>query len=522
MIFESKGTLRKAIEGFQPGLAIAYVAVFVISLVAAAIVVRTNGKVEVAFAFVLALLVVFATIYKVEWGFYLFFGMVLLFDQFLNVMPFGVPFTARVGYFDNLKQNPLIPYFSAGVMNPLEIQIAMILLAWFISVSSRHSRKVYGVPYWGFALLLVITILASEAHGLHEGGKFLTSLWEIRALIYFLILIFLVPQVIQTREQIETLVWIFIVMVAIKALQGDIRLARLGFKFDGYTVLTNHEDPMFMADLFILLMGFSMFGARVKQRKAIFWLLPVLIMGFYAGQRRATYAGYFIVIGIFVLMLTGKERMKFFRAALPVVMILAVYTAVFWNYHGRISEPIQLVKSGFSKSEKGAGERFDSNLYREFERYDLAVTVRHHPVVGTGFGKRYMTPGFLVNLAISLQDWIPHDQIYWLMVNMGAIGFFIFFLYTNSLLFEAAHLGRIVKDPFLRAMVFMIGTMVVNQVVVSYFDMQLTFYRDMVVLGTFCGLLPVIKSLNEEERKTSLQKESRKADPVNREEEVTA
>lgn len=511
MTIRNPSKLRTALANFQPSLALGYSLALVVSLIAAAIVVVTNGNVEAALAFVIALTIVFVTFYKVEWGFYMFFGMVLLFDQYLNPMPFGVPITARIGYFDNLKQNPFIPSFSAGVMNPLEIQIAMILLAWFIAISSRRRRNIQGVPSWGFATLLFVTIMASEFHGLHEGGILLKSLWEIRALCYFLILFFLVPQVIQTKKQIGVLIWIFIVMITVKALQGDIRLARMGFRFGTYTVLTNHEDPMFMADLFILLMGFALFGAEAKQRKALFWLLPILLMGFYAGQRRACYAGFFIALGIFVIILSPKEKLKFFRKALPVVLIVAAYTGIFWNYHGRLSEPIQLVKSGFSKSEKGAGERFDSNLYREFERYDLAQTVKAHTIIGTGFGKEFDTPVPLISLGIPLQEYIPHDQIFWLMVDMGVIGFFIFFLFFDSLIFEAGRVANMVKDPFLRAIAFMIATMIANQIVVSYYDMQLTFYRDMVVLGTFCGLLPTIVSLNNKLRE---QQEGGKVKPA--------
>lgn len=493
-------TFRDTLAGVNFSLILAYLLALTVSLFAAIIVVKTNGNVAAAMAFVVVIVIVFSTFYKVEWGFYIFFAMVLLFDQFLNPMPFGVPITARAGYFDNLKGNPFLPAFSAGVMNPLEVQIAMILLAWFLTISARRDRKIQGAPFWGFAVLLSVTLLASELYGLHEGGVFLTSLWELRALCYFLVLYFLVPQVIQTKKQIGVVVWIAIFMIAIKALQGDIRLIRMGLKFDGYTVLTNHEDPMFMADLFILLMGFSFFGAKEKQRKVIFWLMPVLLLGFYAGQRRAAYAGYFVALGIFVIMLSPKDKMRFFRAVLPILFVAAAYTGVFWNYHGRIAEPIQLVKSGFSKSAKGAGERFDSNLYREFERYDLAATVKAHPVIGIGFGNPFMTPVFLISLHIPFQLWIPHDQIFWLMVNMGAIGFFIFFLFFDSLVFEASRLGRVTKDPFLKAVVFMIGAMIVNQMVISYFDMQLTFYRDMVFLGTFCGLLPTIKMLNNSTR----------------------
>ncbi len=484
---------------FQPGIAITYALIVLVAIVAGAILVLTNGNLAAALAFIAALTVVFATLYRVEWGFYLFFGMVLTFDQFLNPMPFGTPITAKFGYFMNLKQNPFLPPFAAGDMNPIEIQLALILLAWFIAISVRRYRKIQGIPFWGFALLLFLEIFAVEFHGLHGGGSFLKSLWEIRALIYFLLLYFLVPQIIQTREQVNVVLWIFVIIISIKALQGALRFAEMGFRFDGYTVLTNHEDPMFIADLFILGIGLSQFGAKVKLRRAILWLLPILLLGFYSGQRRAAYAGFFVGLGIFIVMLTGRERLKFLRSILPILLVVTAYTIIFWNYHGRLAAPIQLVKSGFFKSAQEAGARYDSNLYRAFERYDLAATVKSAPIIGIGWGKEYLTPIPLVNIGFSLQHWIPHDEILWLMVEMGAVGFFIFFLFMDSILFEAGRLGRKLKDPFLRSLAFMIAAMVVNQMVISYFDLQLTFYRDMIFMGTFCGLLPTIRALDKKQ-----------------------
>ena len=296
----------------------------------------------------------------------------------------------------------------------------------------------------------------------------------------------------------------FIIVVSFKAFQGAGRFAYLGFRFRGYDVLTNHEDPLFMGDLIIMLMGMIMFGAREKQRKVILWLLPLLLLGFYSGQRRAAYGGFAVAIVLFVVMLDTKKRIKLFKVALPLLILAGAYTAVFWNDTGRAGAVIQLIKSGFSDTRRGAGQRYYSNLGRQIERYDLATTVRAYPVDGVGFGKKYLQP-INLNLGISpwsLRSYIPHNEILWLLVKMGAIGFFIFWLFIDALVFEAARLGRILKDPYLRSIAFMIATALGSQMVASYFDLQLTYYRNMILLGTLCGLLPTLKALDKEQSST--------------------
>ena len=505
---EKISSVTETVQGWL-GSIIPFIVIVSILAGVGLVLVITDWNVLAALAFALAVTVLLATFYKSEWGFFIFFGMVLLFDQYLNELPLGVPVTAQVGYFLNLKQNPLLPSFAAGVVNPIELQLGLIILAWFISVISRKSHKLVGIPYWGFALLLLVTIGGSLLHGLSTGGEFLPALWEIRALTYFLIVYFLVPQMIQTRTQLNIVLWIIVIIIAVKALQGTIRLVAINFSFGGYETLTNHEDPLFISDLFILLVAFLTLRVKIPLRSALLWLLPILFLGFYAGQRRAVYLAFFISLVLFLILLKGPERYTFFRTALPFLFVVMCYTAVFWNSSSRFAEPVQLIKSGFSDSEKGAGERYYSNLYREFERYDIAATVKSFPLAGIGFGKRYLQPVdlSLIGADWSLRDWIPHSEILWLMANMGAAGFFFFVLFMNSMAFEAGRLTKALHDPFLRSIAFMIAAAVLSQIVVSYLDLQLTYYRNMVFLGTVCGLLPAISALD---KKTKPEGESTK------------
>ncbi len=484
----------KFVPGLPFDLTVLYLVIVCISLLFAFVLLKTYGNIEASVALLVVFMVLFLSFYRVDLAFDLFVAMVLFFDQFI-VVP-GDPITEKVGYFDNLKQNPLLPPTSIGVMNPLEIQLFLMMFGLFLAMCARKNAKFQRVPVWGLALLFTTAMILSLAHGLATGGIFLRSLWEIRALFYFLLLYFLVPQIIQTKEQIYTLLWIFVVMIAVKDFQGALRFAVLGFHFRGNLCLTNHEDPVFTVDLFILLFGLLLFGVKMKQRTAILALMPIFLLGFYAGKRRAAYAGFIVCVIVFMLMLNKKERAVFYKYFIPALVLVAIYSAIFWNSHGRLGAPVRMIKSGLIESKKADGSHYSSNLYRIVERYDLAATVKHSPIIGIGFGKKYLQPLPLVKIDFPLQDWIPHDEILWLLVKMGAVGFFTFWLFIDGLLFETVSITKIVKDPFLKAMCLMIAAAIVNQMVVSYFDLQLTYYRDMVFLSTLCGLLPTIKALH--------------------------
>ncbi len=471
--------------------------VIALSLLVAGTFVATAGNVMATSAVVVALAIVFLSFYRVDLSFYLFIGMVLLFDQFI-VVPFGDPITDAVHYFDNLKQMPFLPAFSEGVMNPLEIQLALMLFGMFLALAAKRTLPVQSVPMWGLALVFLLSLLSSLAYGLATNGDLLPALWEIRALFYFLLLYFLVPQIIQTRQQINVLLWIFVIVIAVKDLQGTVRFAALGFRFQENPCLTNHEDPVFTVDLVMFLIALAILGMRVRIRTILTSLLPVFLLGFYAGNRRAAYAGFMVCLFVLLVVLQKSERRRLLRFLIPAFVFVICYSAVFWNNAGRLGSPVQMIKSGIFEDKADDGSHYSSNLYRKLERFDLASTVRKSPLVGTGFGKKYEQPIPLVPIPFPLRDWIPHDEILWLVVKTGAIGFFVFCLFINGLLFETSSISASIKDPFLKALCILIAVAIVNQVVVSYFDLQLTYYRNMVFLGTLCGLIPTVRALGRD------------------------
>jgi hypothetical protein len=459
-----------------------------------------TGNVVAAAASVGVISIFLIIFYRVDWGFYVLFFMTLFFDQFH--IPHFDTFTFRADYFKNLKENPNIPAFSAGVINPVELQLVLILLAWFVAVSVRKQTKIQHISEWGLGVIFLSSLILSQFHGIKTGGDFLVSLWELRALFYFGFLFFFVPQIIQTKKQLEILMWIFIAGISFKALQGTARFVKLGFSFGGFDILTNHEDPVFITILLIFLVSLLVLKVSHRQRQVLIAILFLLALGFMAGQRRAAYAGFFVSLAAFLSVLHGGEKLKIFKALMPVLFVILIYAASFWNSESKIASPLRLVKSGIDPDE--AGERYLSNLYREFERYNLAYTVKTtNPVIGIGFGNKYKMLIPLADIHFPLRDYIPHNEILWLFVKSGAAGFFIFWFFFNALIFRCASLYTRLTDPYLKSMCIIIVIAIFNQMVVSYYDLQLTYYRNMIVLGTLSGLIPTLINLSRETMKAN-------------------
>lgn len=467
---------------------------------AAAILVFTSGNILSAVVFTAAILIVTLTMYRVNWGFNIFVGLVLTLDHYR--IPNFEPVTFKTGYFLNLKEIPYLPTLAAGVMNPLELHLLLLIAVWCVVLVVRRDHNLNRVHVWGAALVFFVGLVCSFVYGMRTGGDFLPAVWEVRALFYFGAMYFLVPQIIQTKEHVQSLLWVIIAAISFKALQGVARFVNLGLSFHGIPTLTNHEDPLFMLTLVIFLLALVMFNAQTRQRSALVMLLLLLVLGFFTGQRRAAYAAIVPSLATFVILLPTKQRWMLAKNSVPVLGAFALYAAVFWNSESRLASPVRLVKSGLGSDRETAGERYYSNLYRDKEKYNLAITVQESPVIGIGFGKKYEEPLKLVYVPFPLWAYIPHNEILWVIVKTGAVGFFLFWFFLNSFACRGVFVLSRMKDPYLQSVCALAISAVAGQVVVSYFDLQLTYYRNMVYLGTLMGLMSTAESIDQQSLQT--------------------
>ena len=260
-----------------------------------------NGDIPVVLTVLYLAGICVLSLIRVDYSLYLLMAGVMLFEQY--AIPGFEPVTHEIRYFNNFKEIPYLPPVSAAMMNVVEIHLAFIFLSTLVLLAARKDLSLVPIPVWLPFLLFAGALGFSVVYGLQRGGDLLVAIWEVRALFYLCLMYLIVPQVIRTKRQIRILFWIFIVGIAVKALQGLGRFIALGFTTGGYDVLTNHEDPVFMVTLFILLTAFVVY--RTGHRQA-FWLVILLLpmlAGFYVAQRRAAYASMMVSMAVFPILI---------------------------------------------------------------------------------------------------------------------------------------------------------------------------------------------------------------------------
>lgn len=490
-LLHTLGLSRETLIGF----ALAIIGSFLIT----GVLLISKGSIAAAIAVILGIIWVVIAFYRIDFSFILLIGLVLFFDQFY--IPGFRPPTFKVSFFDNLKQNPYLPHFNIAVFNMIELYLLLILFTIFIILVVKKRFEVRKINVWFPFVLFFGWFIFSFIRGLQQGGEFLKALWEVRALFYLGIFYILTSQIIQTKRQIRILIWVAIATITFKALQGIARYVAMGFSMQGYETLTNHEDPLFMSWLLFLMISFVIYKVKDRQKTAILLLTLPLLLGIYVGQRRAVVAAMLVSLFAFFMLLKAHKQWLFTKYAIPFLLIFSIYCIAYWNHPNvKGSGPVNLIKSGFvTPNKKTDPGDYYSNLYRKYEDYDLASTVRKHPLLGIGFGRKYYQPYPLVKITFPLRDYIPHNEIIWVLVKTGAIGFWFFWFFFFSVGLNATNLSVNIKDPYLKAVSALIVVAIISQMVVSFFDLQLTYYRNMIFLGTLMGLIPTLRRLDEME-----------------------
>jgi O-antigen ligase len=95
-----------------------------------------------------------------------------------------------------------------------------------------------------------------------------------------------------------------------------------------------------------------------------------------------------------------------------------VYAAVGWNSEATIFRPVSIVRSVIEQDDT-------SSQTRDIENYNLIYTLKHHPVLGSGFGHEYMekVQGNRVDQFFAQYRFIAHNSILWLLSLAGGVGF---------------------------------------------------------------------------------------------------
>jgi hypothetical protein len=465
---------------------------FVVGGVAtAAAAVAANGNIVVAVAPVLAAVcvsVIFATPIR-----YLLFGLTFL-CLALDVPGEG-PWDSPVAPLGGLlatnldKSSPL----------PIPVPGAIILIAFFFLLHVHRSlsgstidatgRTETASPLIGSVAVSLFGVLAICAWGFIRGGDPRMARVQVMNYVVLLGLAYLSAISFRNLRDYRHLGRLIVAAACIKAVNAwYVSNTRLSV-FPEYA--TSHGDSVLFACATVILL---IWCAEKPARQGVIWsliLLPLLVVGMVANDRRLVWVE---IIGVLAMywMISRRTQVKRFLAPLLLAAtpLFAAYVIVGWDSQAGIFAPIQTYRSVTGSDGDG------STLYRDTENYNLLMTLRGNPFLGTGFGHAFTEVIKLPDISFFREyGFFPHNSILGLWAFTGAFGFTALFVVFVAAVYFAALAYSSARTPEERIAAFMVPAFIMIHAAQCWGDIGFSERKSSYLVGpalAMAGQLAVI------------------------------
>jgi hypothetical protein len=233
---------------------------------------------------------------------------------------------------------------------------------------------------------------------------------------------------------------------------------------------------------------------------------------------------------VFTWIQQPEHRRAIGWIAVTLVVVFPPYYMAFRNSTSVWATPARAFASNFQPSDRDKL----SNQYRVVEDDDIMATVKASPIIGFGFGKPMLNPfglviGFdsngrpvtdplnalkILNTA-TIYEWayiMPHNSILWVWMRLGTLGYLVLWFMIGLALIQITQLLTRARDRSLQGLALFVLLMIVQQVIISYVDLQWSNYRTMIATGILFALVSRV-ALLEASAKSSGESSEPDAEP---------
>lgn len=212
---------------------------------------------------------------------------------------------------------------------------------------------------------------------------------------------------------------------------------------------TNHGDSLLFACAIAVLIGPLLYRPRARQLRWVLLMVPLIIAGLFANDRRIAWVQ--IALGIVVLVGMNLRRVvtpRLVSVAVWMSPVLLAYLLAGWSLPSRVFGPVHFLRN-LVVDTRSDGSLDRSTLYRDAENYNLVYTFRSNPLIGTGFGHPFAQTAALDDISVNFKEfaYLPHNSMLGLWAFTGAVGFTGILAPLVIALFLAARAHAFAKEP---------------------------------------------------------------------------
>ena len=422
-----------------------------------------------------------AILYQPRYGVYLVTGLSLVGDSLLDPW---YPFVKNLSSAESLLYLGRATSFS-----PAELFIGLTFLAWLGRAAMQRKLKAHTGPLFWPALIFSAFMTFGLIYGILKRGNINIALWEVRAIYYLPMMLILTTNLIETRSQINRLIWIIVVALFIDALSGAwFVIFVLNFNLQSIEAIAEHSYSVHLNSLFILMIGVWIFRGSLSKRILLPLMMPPVLLSYFSNQRRASYITLVIALLLIAIVLYRESR-KAFWLIVPITCVIgAIYVGAFWNStSGSIGGPARAIRSVIAPQPGGRDDA--SNIYRVIENVNTKFTIQQHPFTGVGFGNKFYIIVPMPDISFFVWwEYITHNSILWIWMQTGVGGFISMLVLVGMAIIVGARALWRMPGGDLSAFALMATLYIAMHFIYAYVDISWEA-QSMIYVGTMMGLI---------------------------------
>jgi hypothetical protein len=384
----------------------------------------------------------------------------------------------------NLWQSPLYPVgkfllsqlkhslgVGALVMTGFDVLLALLagLYVYRRAIGSTidvGDRVLAPKPLRLVALVMVSAAFAFWGWGLLRGGSSRFALWQVHHVVYLPIMFLFMSAVVPGPAQRKVIARLVVAAACLKAVLA----IWIRSRFPDAEYATTHHDSMLFgaATCFVVATLLERFNRKNLLRAL--WLLPLLVWGMVANDRRLVWAQIGIAL-VFVFIMLRRTKLKIFvsRAILCAIPVLALYVAAGWSNPSGVFSPVGTIRSMVDSKVDMSSE------WRDLENFNLVSTLKSHPLTGTGWGHPFEMAVLLPDVVseYELEPYLPHNSVLGLWAYTGYVGFTLLWMLLVVGIYFCVRAYRAARDPDDRITALTCVATIMVYVVHCYGDMAL-------------------------------------------------
>jgi O-antigen ligase len=338
----------------------------------------------------------------------------------------------------------------------LGILLLLGVAAWRSARGEGAEGRVASPPALAALVVAYVAAIAfAAANGLARGGSTEVAVWQTRPLLLVAAFFFLFEAALRGPADHLLAGKVVVLAAASKALMALwVRWTVAPHASIPVEYVTDHGDSMLFTLACLALAAHAFERPDRKRVQAALLFLPLLLLAIDANMRRTAWLQLALGLVMFLVVARGSRRRRTLgRLALASIPIVALYGAAGWSSTAAAFRPVQLVRSVVdSKVDRSTWDR-------QVEDWNLAMSMRDHPILGRGFGHEWTE--YVAGDQITDIFWRyraqPHNQLLGVLLFSGALAFVWIWAPFAVLVLLAARAYPRARTPEERATALCVG-----------------------------------------------------------------